>query len=141
MRELNQIPPRMMIKAGSALIVPRTEAHDQDVSLHIADTASLSFTPEYSLASATVRVQRGDTLLGLAQRHKVSVAQLASWNKLTARSTLRIGQVLHLQHGGGSHTSAPAKKGVTRVAQKSSSKNARKAAPKKRGGTPVKKKR
>lgn len=99
LRQANNIPPRMLIKAGSALMVPRTQALDQDVAQHIANSANLNFTPEYSLANhqqRTVRVQRGDTLLGLARRHKVSVSQLASWNKLSTKAQLRIGQTLRL---------------------------------------------
>jgi membrane-bound lytic murein transglycosylase D len=46
-RSVNNIPPRMMIRAGSALLVPRTAKRDDDVSARVADNGSLSLSPEY----------------------------------------------------------------------------------------------
>jgi membrane-bound lytic murein transglycosylase D len=34
---VNNIPPRMLIKAGSVVLVPRTAKTENDVSLHLAD--------------------------------------------------------------------------------------------------------
>lgn len=51
------------------------------------------------------RVVRGDTLSGIAQRHKVTVAQLKQWNQLK-NNNLRIGQTLSLR------ASQPAKQGT-----------------------------
>lgn len=45
---------------------------------------------------ATYRVVAGDTLSGIAQRHRVSVAQLKQWNRLNS-NTLRIGQALKIR--------------------------------------------
>lgn len=145
LREVNDIPPRMMIKAGSALIVPRLEPHTQDVSQQLANNARLEFTPEYSLVTKrkAIRVQRGDTLASLAKRHNVSAHQLTSWNKLPANAGLRIGQTLSIytevqqairSQASGKRTTANNKKAAPakRVAQ---------AAPQKRGGTPAKRKR
>jgi membrane-bound lytic murein transglycosylase D len=39
----------------------------------------------------------GDTLSTIARRHGVRVAELQQWNKLSAKSVLRIGQQLHLE--------------------------------------------
>jgi len=44
-REVNAIPPRMLVKAGSTLLVPRGGA-ERDVSEHVADTATLALAPE-----------------------------------------------------------------------------------------------
>lgn len=41
-------------------------------------------------------VKRGDTLSGIASSNDCSVAELRTWNKLDARSTLRTGQVLRI---------------------------------------------
>lgn len=46
LREVNRIPPRMQVKAGSTLLVPRTRDRADDVSGHLADQASISLTPE-----------------------------------------------------------------------------------------------
>jgi membrane-bound lytic murein transglycosylase D len=45
-RHLNNIPPRMMVKAGSVLLVPRVGALDRDVDALIADGGQLSLTAE-----------------------------------------------------------------------------------------------
>jgi membrane-bound lytic murein transglycosylase D len=46
LREVNRIPPRMVVKAGSTLLVPRSAHATQDVTEHLADNASLQLTPE-----------------------------------------------------------------------------------------------
>ena len=46
LRAINNIPPRMLIKSGSTLIVPRGARVQEDVAAVVADTASLSFQPE-----------------------------------------------------------------------------------------------
>lgn len=142
LRQANDIPPRMMIKAGSALMVPRSEALDRDVALHIAETASLAFTPEYSLVTQhkSIRVQRGDTLLGLARRHRVSVAQLASWNKLSTSAHLRIGQTLSL-HTQVQQAARSTNAGAGKKKSPAPSKRTPQITPKKRSKPAVKKKR
>lgn len=44
-REVNAIPPRMLVKAGSTLLVPRGGTQ-RDVSEHVADSATLALAPE-----------------------------------------------------------------------------------------------
>ena len=85
LREVNDIPPRMMIKAGSALIVPRLEPHTQDVPQQLANNARLEFTPEYSLVTKrkAIRVQRGLALLHIeAAARNVSASALGGINIL-----------------------------------------------------------
>ncbi|MBB5181332.1 peptidoglycan endopeptidase LytE [Planomicrobium koreense] len=57
---------------------------------------ALAIAPAPVASSSTYKVVKGDTLSGIASRHKVSVAQLKSWNSLSS-NTIRIGQVLKLQ--------------------------------------------
>jgi membrane-bound lytic murein transglycosylase D len=45
-RSINNIPPRMLIKAGSALLVPRTSTMPDDVSARVADNGYLDLSPE-----------------------------------------------------------------------------------------------
>jgi len=93
LRDVNRIQGRMLIKAGSTLLVPRSARHQHDVSEHLADTAALALTPEQRLARRSVKARQGDTLASLARRHGVSVQQLAQWNaKLGAKSPLKAGQ-------------------------------------------------
>jgi membrane-bound lytic murein transglycosylase D len=45
-RQLNQIPPKMLVRAGSALLVPRSLHMDRDVAEHLADHGQVSLAPE-----------------------------------------------------------------------------------------------
>lgn len=48
------------------------------------------------LKTITYTVKKGDTLDGIAKRHKTSVAKLKSWNKSADPKSLRIGQKLRI---------------------------------------------
>jgi membrane-bound lytic murein transglycosylase D len=97
LREVNLIPPRMLVKAGSTLLVTRGAHSTDDVSEHVADNASMSLAADMpEKRRMTVKVGRKDTLASLARRHKVSTAQLQQWNQLDAKSALKAGQVLVL---------------------------------------------
>ena len=58
--------------------------------------------PSQAKPGATVRVQRGDTLYGIAFRNGIDVNDLARWNNLGAPYTIYPGQSLNLFPGGGS---------------------------------------
>ena len=45
-RAINNIPPRMLIKAGSALLIPRTANVLGDVTAQVADNGKLDLSPE-----------------------------------------------------------------------------------------------
>ena len=46
LRSVNKIPPRVLIKAGSSLLVPRSIHLDTDVGVHLADNGQLTLSPE-----------------------------------------------------------------------------------------------
>lgn len=95
LREVNTIPPRMLVKQGSTLLVPRTAHRDQDVSEHLAENASMALTPDTPpLRRLQFKAARGDTVASLATRYRVSVDQFAQWNKLSSKATLKAGQTL-----------------------------------------------
>ncbi|MCG2593264.1 transglycosylase SLT domain-containing protein [Ramlibacter sp. XY19] len=98
LRNVNAIPPRMLIKAGSVLIVPRKSAKEADVAGHVADNAQLSLAPEVTLRRTVVKAGRKDSIAAIARRYKVTPAQVADWNNIGATSALKAGQqiVLHL---------------------------------------------
>ncbi|WP_404303014.1 transglycosylase SLT domain-containing protein [Alicycliphilus denitrificans] len=98
LRQMNGIPPRMMIKAGSALMVPRAAGTRADVSEHVADNGQIAFTPEIVTRRTTVRAGKRDTVASLARHYKVSAADLADWNDLKASSSFKAGErvVLYL---------------------------------------------
>ena len=45
-RKVNNIPPRMSIRAGSSLLVPRPAHIEKDVTEHMADNGQLTLAPE-----------------------------------------------------------------------------------------------
>ena len=96
MRSVNKIPPRMVIKAGSALLVPRSASQVKDVSAKVADNGQLNLAPEQALRRQSITVRKDDTMATVAKRFKVSLEQLAEWNKLSTSSPLKPGQQLVL---------------------------------------------
>ena len=58
-------------------------------------------TPAAGNQANTYRIQSGDTLSGIAQRFNVSLDALLAANRLTANTTLRIGQALVIPGAGG----------------------------------------
>ncbi|NML45511.1 transglycosylase SLT domain-containing protein [Ramlibacter sp. G-1-2-2] len=96
LRNVNAIPPRMLIKAGSVLIVPRRSAEQPDVAVHVADNAQLSLAPEIVTKRIVVKAGRRDSIASIAHRYKLAPAQVADWNNLHANSTLKAGQQIVL---------------------------------------------
>ena len=92
LRQVNNIPPRMSLRAGSSLLVPRTDQRNSDVPLHVADNAQLNLQPEMVLRRSVVKAHKGDTLARLAQRYGVSAVSVAGWNKLAVNAALKPGQ-------------------------------------------------
>ncbi len=96
MRNVNKIPPRMLIKAGSALLVPRTGKQDNDVATKVADNGQLNLAPEMVLRKQTVKARKKDTVTSLAQRYKVAAADVAKWNNVSTDAVLKPGQKIML---------------------------------------------
>ncbi len=71
LRELNQLEPGDQIRAGQKLVVGQ----------HVVRTRK-------------IRVPRGSTLSGLAQRYKTSVSRLMEWNGFSSARDLKAGQSL-----------------------------------------------
>ena len=98
LREINRIPPRMSLRAGSTLLVPRQGRLDADVPRHLADNGQVLLAPVGPATRASrYTVQSGDTLSAIARRHGVTVANIQQWNNLRPNQPIRVGQVLVLQ--------------------------------------------
>ncbi|MFM2068037.1 MAG: hypothetical protein RLZZ584_2946 [Pseudomonadota bacterium] len=92
LREVNRIPPHMLIKAGSVLLVPRDDARHDDVSSHLADNAQMLLQPDGPLLRRVIyRAGRGDSVAAVARRYRVAPAQLAQWNKVGADAQFAAG--------------------------------------------------
>jgi membrane-bound lytic murein transglycosylase D len=95
LREVNRIPPRMLVKAGSTLLVPRGEHRLTDVSLAIADNATMSLSPEAApLRKLSLKAGRKDSVASVATRYRVSAAQVAQWNHVSAGASFAPGQTI-----------------------------------------------
>jgi membrane-bound lytic murein transglycosylase D len=88
LRELNAIPPRMRVLAGSTLLVPRGRHREADVSEKLAHNATLQLAadapPPRRVAFKVGR--KGDSVGAVARRYGVAAAQVAQWNKVTMTS-------------------------------------------------------
>ena len=98
LRSMNNIPPRMLIKAGSTLLVPRTAQMDDDVSSHVADNAQVSLAPEITTRRTTIKARKGESVASIASRYGLSAASVASWNSVSASAAFKPGHqvVLYL---------------------------------------------
>jgi membrane-bound lytic murein transglycosylase D len=96
MRGVNKIPPRMLIKAGSALLVPRTGKQDKDVATKVADNGQLNLAPELQLRKQMVKARKKDTVTTVALRYKVAAADVAKWNNVSMEAAFKPGQKLML---------------------------------------------
>ena len=95
LRELNRIPPRMLIKAGSTLLVPRNGQRSADVSEHLADHAMMTLAPDVPpLRRVALRAGKRDTVATIARRYRVSASQVAQWNKTSTGARFRSGQTI-----------------------------------------------
>jgi membrane-bound lytic murein transglycosylase D len=92
LRSVNSIPPRMLIKAGSTLIVPRSNAAQGDVASHVADNAQLSLAPEIVTRRMVVKAGRRDSVSSVARRYHVTPEQVAEWNHTHVGAAFRAGQ-------------------------------------------------
>ena len=93
LRQVNQIPPRMLVRAGSTLLVPRSQHRQADVSEHLADNAVIALAPDLPpMRKTIVRAGRKDSVVAMARRYKVNAAQLAHWNGTSAGASFKPGQ-------------------------------------------------
>jgi membrane-bound lytic murein transglycosylase D len=91
-REINRIPPRMLIKEGSTLLVPRSAKQTADVSSHIADNGQIGFSPEIILKKIIVKLRNAMSVAAIANQYKVTVNNVASWNKISATGSFQAKQ-------------------------------------------------
>ena len=83
-RAINNIPPRMQIKAGSALLVPRTSNVIEDVTARVADNGQLGLSPE---AAAKRKGAKGGKGKATAKQGAKSDTKQAGKNKKSKSDT------------------------------------------------------
>lgn len=122
LREVNRIPPRMALRAGATILVPRQGHLDRDVPVSLADRGQILLVSD-AAGAQRVRVRPGDTLSAIARRYGVSVANIMRWNGLSNSSLIRAGQVLvvHTRRVASGADTSPARTGSTSRAPNSPS--------------------
>lgn len=95
MKDVNQLPGNLTVKAGSTLLIPKTaRSADNDISPMLADHAILAVAHD-NTRRINVTVTRNDSLASIAKRYRVTPAQLRDWNTLRS-DTLKAGQKLQV---------------------------------------------
>jgi membrane-bound lytic murein transglycosylase D len=94
LRQVNAIPPRMLIRAGSVLIVPRTVKMREDVTSHMADNGQLTLSPEPAFVTRRSVLKAGnrETVASIARCYRLNVAQVAEWNQVSTTAAFKAGQ-------------------------------------------------
>jgi membrane-bound lytic murein transglycosylase D len=95
LREVNRIPPRMLVKSGSTLLVPRSEKRSADVSEHIADNAVMSLAPDLPPArKVSLMAGKKESVASVARRYGLSTRQVAQWNDVGTWASFKPGQTI-----------------------------------------------
>ena len=92
----NSLASSKRVKAGRNLVIPLR------AGLEVIPQEDLIDDPivvTKTANSRTYKVKKGDTLSKIARQSGISLTQLKSWNRLTDRSRLQIGQTLHVGPG------------------------------------------
>jgi len=94
LRDVNRIPPSMLVQAGSSLVVPRPEEKQVDVPEHLAENGHLALAPDTrGFRRVTFRApRRGDSVAAVARRYRVPAEHVAMWNHVDVDATFRSGQ-------------------------------------------------
>lgn len=80
------------IRVGQTLLIPRGSDNVEQQLVELAQNTEIG--PRNNKTAYVV--QRGDTLWDLSRKYDVTVAQLRSWNKLSAQAVLNEGQTLEI---------------------------------------------
>lgn len=131
LREVNRIPPGMLVKVGSTLLVTRDDKRHADVDEAVADNATLALAPDRPpLRRVSVRAGRkGESVAAVARRYRVSAAQVAQWNKTSPQGMFKPGETIVVMLASGpTRSRAVAKADTVKVANKPAAKAAKLAA-------------
>ena len=117
-REANDIPPNMHVKAGSVLLVPKlATTSDKDIADEVVNNATMNVEADGpAKRRITIKVSKHDDLKSIAQRYKVTEAQIREWNDLKGKKIVA-GQSLKLEVRAGK---AKSKSGKAEKSEKSS---------------------
>jgi membrane-bound lytic murein transglycosylase D len=121
--QANSLSTAKAVKVGRTLVIPLRAGVEMIPREDLIDDPVVSKIAK----SKSYKVKKGDTLSKIARKSGVTLTQLKSWNRLTDRSRLQIGQVLLVGPGKKAAQTAMAKgktapqKGSSQIAKKSPS--------------------
>ena len=133
LREINHIPPGMVVKAGSTLLVPRHGQRHEDVSGQVADAGMLTLARDGpALRRVTLKAgKRGSSVAALAKQYRVSATQVALWNGVAVNASFKAGQSMvvmvpgkasaHAKHRGAAATKVASAAGHRRAGRSGAS--------------------
>ncbi len=82
------------VHAGETLTIPTSSRASQEYLLTANHRLESRQNKSQEKQKVVYTVRGGDTLSEISSKHKISVSNLASWNKMKSRDTLRKGQKL-----------------------------------------------
>jgi membrane-bound lytic murein transglycosylase D len=90
LRDVNNIPLRTLVKAGSTLLIPKPPQDDRNVSRHAVENAVLALAPDIP-PGRRQRLIAGpnDTPFTVAHRYGLSPAEVAQWNHIAEGGRFR----------------------------------------------------
>src|SRR5690606_29477154 len=95
LRDVNRIPPRMLIKKGSTLLVARALAGSHDVSESVADNAMMHLAPDVpAKRRLSLKAGKNESVRTLARRYGASTHDVARWNKVGTKTKFKKGQAV-----------------------------------------------
>jgi membrane-bound lytic murein transglycosylase D len=97
LRDVNVVSPKMYIKAGSTLLIPRTTQTQQDnIPIHLVELGQLTQEKQFQKTrKISIKAGKKDSLASIAKRYKVDISDIKEWNKLT-KEKINVGQKLTL---------------------------------------------
>ena len=132
LRAINRIPPGMLVKAGSTLLVARDDKRHADVTEDVADNAMLALAPDRPpLRRVSLRAGRkGESVASVARRYRVSASQVARWNKTSPKGMFKPGQTIIVMLATPAPRTRTVERGLVKVVAKPAPKAAGKVAAK-----------
>jgi membrane-bound lytic murein transglycosylase D len=93
LREVNVINPKMYIKAGSTILIPKTlTAKEENIPEQVAELGQLATEKRsQKLRKIKLKIKKNDSLNSISKQYKVSSLDIKEWNKLQ-NNFLRPGQ-------------------------------------------------
>lgn len=97
LREVNVINPRMYIKAGSTILIPKSlNTKEENIPIQVAELGQLTIEKRsQNLRKIKLKTNRNDSITSIAKKYKVSITDIKEWNKLQ-NEKLKPGQNIFL---------------------------------------------